>query len=51
MHAQVYGALRLTSNMVSMTNSEINIVAGSDEVMIATSSVEASNLAYMEVSD
>uniref|UniRef100_A0A7I4AXX0 DUF8003 domain-containing protein n=1 Tax=Physcomitrium patens TaxID=3218 RepID=A0A7I4AXX0_PHYPA len=41
----VYGALRLTANMLSLTNSLIDIVAALDELTIATSVVEASNLA------
>lgn len=48
--AQVYGAMRLTANILSMTTSEINIIASSNEVMIAASTVEASNRAYIQVS-
>lgn len=47
----VYGALRLTANMLSLTNSLIDIVAALDELTIATSVVEASNLACIRVSD
>jgi hypothetical protein len=32
-----------------MASSQINIVANSDEVMVATSTVEASNMAYIQV--
>jgi hypothetical protein len=34
-----------------MTSSEINIVANSGEVMVATSTVEASNMAHIQVGD
>jgi hypothetical protein len=46
---QVHGVLRLTANTLSMTSSQINIVANSGEVMVATSIVEASNMAYIQV--
>ena len=51
MRAQVYGALRLTANYMSMKTSVIDIVASSDEVMTATSTVEASNVANIQVGD
>jgi hypothetical protein len=47
--AQVHGVLRLIVNTLSMASSQINIVANSDEVMVATSTVEASNMAYIQV--
>ena len=40
--------LRLTANTLSMTSSHINIVTNSGEVMVATSIVEASNMAYIQ---
>ncbi|KAG0610062.1 hypothetical protein M758_7G036100 [Ceratodon purpureus] len=44
----VYGALRLTANYMSLKTSMIDIVASSDEVMTATSTVEASNVANIQ---
>lgn len=46
----VYGALRLTANTLSLRKSMIDIVASSDEMLVAASAVEASNLAYLRVS-
>lgn len=43
----VYGALRLTANTLSLRKSMIDIVASSDEMLVAASAVEASNLAYI----
>ncbi|KAG0575849.1 hypothetical protein KC19_5G035100 [Ceratodon purpureus] len=43
----VYGALWLTSKSFLMNHSKIDIVAGSDDWMVATSTVEASNIAYI----
>jgi hypothetical protein len=47
---QIYGALWLTSKSFLMDHSKIDIVSGSDDWMVATSTVEASNIAYIGVS-
>lgn len=47
---QVNGALWLVSKMFTLKQSKIDIVAGSDDWMVGTSTVEASNIAYVGVS-
>lgn len=43
----VNGALWLVSKMFTLKQSKIDIVAGSDDWMVGTSTVEASNIAYV----
>jgi len=37
--------------MLSMTSSQIDIVASQEKMMVVTSTMEGSNLAYLRVSD
>ncbi|KAG0603647.1 hypothetical protein M758_10G110100 [Ceratodon purpureus] len=44
----VYGALRLSAKMLSMTSSHIDIIASQEKLMVVTSTIEGSNLAYIQ---